>query len=144
MKYLKKFFEATEFRYVETFEDDEEIIDDIKYLILDVEDLGYEANLWINEYVYFIPPNKEKVTKIQIEFNKLKKVPKEDFNIIIEQLKRLDDYLKRTNFRIIRIDLYDFSKVTTHTNTIKSLDDEITTDLENINTYDIYIKRIED
>ena len=142
MKYLKKFLEITEYKYIETFEEDENVLDDIKDLLLEIEDMGYENRIWLNDY-YAEQSKKEKVTKIEIESNKDKKVSKEDFEIIIEHLKRLNDYLQSTDFRIKKIELYDFSKVSTSTDII-SLDNTIETYLDNVNTYYVLIDRLID
>jgi hypothetical protein len=138
MKYLKK-FEIAEYRYTDSHEDDD-VISDIKDNFLEIEDLGYEVRMWINEKDNF--KKLDYVKKIIVEFNKNKKVPKEDFEIVIDRILLLNDRLKGTNFKVTRIDLYDFTKETTPFNIIDSLDDEITTDLDNVNTYYIYINKI--
>lgn len=140
MKHLKKFLEITEYRYIEIVEEEDNLIENIKDLIIEAEDLGYETRIWINEY-RTDKDKTEPLSKIEIEFNKEKKVPKEDFNQIIAILKRLNHFLEKTNFKIKKLELYDFSKVTTHTDVFDSLDGEIETNLENVNTYFILIDK---
>lgn len=140
MKHLKKFLEITEYRYIEILEEEDNLIENIKDLIIEAEDLGYAASIWLNEY-RTDKDKKEPLNKIEIEFNKEKKVPKEDFEQIIVILKRLNHFLEKTNFKIKQLELYDFSKVTTYTDVFDSLDGEIETNLENVNTYFIIIDK---
>lgn len=139
MKYLKKFFEINEYSWLELSEEEKSFIDDIKYIIIEAEDFGYQTSYWLNGYFEY-KDNDKPLSKLEIEFNKDHKVPKEDYKSIIHILERLEDYLTQTDFEIKWIQLFDYSKVTTNQEQFFSVE-SIDTNLDNINTYFTVIKR---
>jgi len=143
MKYLKKFLEINEYKWIVLSKEEQSFIDDIKDIIIEAEDIGYTTSYWLNGYRQDRNID-EPILKLEIEFNKDKKVSKEDFEQIIQIIERLEGYLSQTDFKMINITLFDFTKPSTQVEEYKTNIipiNEIYPELDNINTYFIIINR---
>lgn len=104
MKYIKKFESVESVEFVsERPLDDSYIIEDIKEILLEIYDLGYEnLRIWVNDVRLRDKEKKKKIEKIEIEISKdysentiIKKEESDDILMIID---RIIYYLNIYNF----------------------------------------------
>lgn len=101
MKYIKK-FESVEF-VSERPLDDSYIIEDIKEILLEIYDLGYEnLRIWVNDVGLRDKEKKKKIEKIEIEISKYYSentiIKKEESDDILMVIDRIIYYLNIYNF----------------------------------------------
>lgn len=101
MKYIRR-FENIEFVFERPL-DDGYIIEDIKEMLLDIQDLGYEnLRIWVNDVRLRDKEKKKNIEKIEIEiskeYNESTFIKKEESNELIITLSRIIDYLNKQKF----------------------------------------------